>query len=101
LIEKHLEEFAQIESLDNGKPLKIARVADVRSPSSTCATTPAGPPRSKQHDPADPAETFEVSRLHGARTRRRLRSNHSVEFPVADGSMEARSSFGRWLHYRY
>jgi len=29
LIEKHLEEFAQIESLDNGKPLTIARVADV------------------------------------------------------------------------
>jgi phenylacetaldehyde dehydrogenase len=29
LIEKNLEEFAQIESLDNGKPLKIARVADV------------------------------------------------------------------------
>jgi len=29
LIEKHLEEFAQLESLDNGKPLGIARVADV------------------------------------------------------------------------
>jgi phenylacetaldehyde dehydrogenase len=29
LIEKHLEEFAQLESLDNGKPLKIARVADI------------------------------------------------------------------------
>ena len=29
LIEQHLEEFAQIESLDNGKPLAIARVADV------------------------------------------------------------------------
>ena len=29
LIEKHAEEFAQLESLDNGKPLKIARVADV------------------------------------------------------------------------
>ncbi len=29
LIEKHNEEFAQIESLDNGKPLKVARVADV------------------------------------------------------------------------
>src|SRR5271155_3399403 len=27
LLEKHLEEFAQLESLDNGKPLKIARVA--------------------------------------------------------------------------
>jgi phenylacetaldehyde dehydrogenase len=29
LIEKHKEEFAQMESLDNGKPLTIARVADV------------------------------------------------------------------------
>jgi phenylacetaldehyde dehydrogenase len=29
LIEKHLEDFAQIESLDNGKPLKVARAADV------------------------------------------------------------------------
>ena len=29
LIDQHLEEFAQIESLDNGKPLKVARVADV------------------------------------------------------------------------
>jgi len=29
LMEKHLEEFAQLESLDNGKPLKVARVADV------------------------------------------------------------------------
>lgn len=29
LIEQHQEEFAQLESLDNGKPLKISRVADV------------------------------------------------------------------------
>ncbi len=29
LIEDHLEEFAQLESLDNGKPLTVARVADV------------------------------------------------------------------------
>ncbi len=29
LIDKHTEEFAQLESLDNGKPLKVARVADV------------------------------------------------------------------------
>ncbi len=29
LIEKHLEEFAQLESLDNGKPLTVAKVADV------------------------------------------------------------------------
>jgi phenylacetaldehyde dehydrogenase len=29
LLEKHLEEFAEIESLDNGKPFSVARVADV------------------------------------------------------------------------
>jgi phenylacetaldehyde dehydrogenase len=29
LIEKNAEEFAQLESLDNGKPLKIARIADI------------------------------------------------------------------------
>jgi phenylacetaldehyde dehydrogenase len=29
LIEQHAEEFAQLESLDNGKPLAIARVADI------------------------------------------------------------------------
>ena len=26
---KHLEEFAELESLDNGKPVSVARVADV------------------------------------------------------------------------
>jgi phenylacetaldehyde dehydrogenase len=29
LVEKHLEEFSQLEPLDNGKPLKVARVADL------------------------------------------------------------------------
>jgi phenylacetaldehyde dehydrogenase len=29
LLEQHLEEFAQLESLDNGKPIAVARAADV------------------------------------------------------------------------
>ncbi len=29
LIEQHAEEFAQLESLDNGKPLAVARIADI------------------------------------------------------------------------
>src|SRR5687768_10812748 len=29
LLESHLEEFAQLESLDNGKPIGIARAADI------------------------------------------------------------------------
>ena len=47
LIEKHLEEFAQLESLDNGKPLSIARVADVPLTADHSATWRDGPPRSK------------------------------------------------------
>ena len=29
LLEEHLEEFAELESIDNGKPLSVARAADV------------------------------------------------------------------------
>jgi len=29
LLEQHLQEFAELESLDNGKPMKVARAADV------------------------------------------------------------------------
>src|SRR5580700_623539 len=29
LVEEHLEEFAELESRDNGKPVSVARVADV------------------------------------------------------------------------
>src|SRR4051794_39271231 len=29
LVEQHTEEFAQLETLDNGKPISVARVADV------------------------------------------------------------------------
>jgi phenylacetaldehyde dehydrogenase len=29
LLEQHLEEFAELETLDNGKPVSVARVADV------------------------------------------------------------------------
>jgi phenylacetaldehyde dehydrogenase len=29
LLEEHLEEFAELESIDNGKPLSVARVADI------------------------------------------------------------------------
>src|ERR1700681_3912436 len=29
LVDSHLEEFSQLESLDNGKPIGVARVADV------------------------------------------------------------------------
>jgi len=52
LVEKHLEELAELESIDNGKPVKVARVADVPltadmfcymggwATNVTCTTTP-------------------------------------------------------------
>jgi len=42
LLEQHTEEFGYIESLDNGKPLNIAKAADVRSRSTCSATWRAG-----------------------------------------------------------
>ena len=46
LLEQHLEEFAQLECLDNGKPLNVA-AADVPLAVDCSATWPAGPRRSK------------------------------------------------------
>jgi len=47
LIEDHLEEFAQLESLDNGKPLAVARVRAYRWPSICSGTCLAGRPKLK------------------------------------------------------
>jgi len=47
LVEQHLEEFAQLETLDNGKPLTVSRAADVPLAWICSATWPVGPPRSK------------------------------------------------------
>ena len=47
LMEQHLEEFAQIECLDNGKPLRWRAWPTCRWRSTCSATWPAGRPRSK------------------------------------------------------
>jgi phenylacetaldehyde dehydrogenase len=47
LIDKHNEEFAQLESLDNGKPLKVARVADVPLAADLFRYMAGWPPRLK------------------------------------------------------
>jgi len=47
LLEAHTEEFAYLESLDNGKPLTIARAADVPWLSICFAIWRAGLPRSR------------------------------------------------------
>ena len=44
--------------------------------------------------------TRRLACLHVARTDRRRRSDHPVEFPVDDGGVEDRSCIGRRLHHR-
>ena len=69
LVEANAEEFAQLESLDNGKPL-VGRPAlrTWRSPSTTSATTPAGPPRSRARPSRSTRPTGRtLPRLHAAR----------------------------------
>ena len=43
LVDKHVDELAQLESLDNGKALKVARHGDIPSVAAFFATWPAGP----------------------------------------------------------
>ena len=91
LIEKHLEEFAQLESLDNGKPLTVARVADVPLAADLFrymagwATKIEGNtiPHFVRRRPTT------ISGLYGSRADRRRWPNHPLEFPAADGGVEA------------
>ena len=91
LIEKHTEEFAQLESLDNGKPLKIARVADLPLAVDHFRYYAGWATKIEGNTiPHVPRAAGKISRLHRPRAGRRRRPDHSVEFPAADGGMETR-----------
>ena len=65
LIEQHGDELAMLESLDNGKPYGVARVAE-----------------------GDAHARRQLPLLHPARAGRRRRADHPVELPAADGRVE-------------
>ena len=90
LIRERVDELARLETLNSGKIIVEAR-ADVLN-SAACldyyaslAGTGVG-----RDDPDERA----AARLHGARADRRLRADHPVELPAADGGLEARRR--RW-----
>jgi phenylacetaldehyde dehydrogenase len=94
LIEENLEEFTQIESLDNGKPLSVARVADIPLAidnfryMSGWATKIEG-------------QTISLSNLgqdYFAYTLREPLARSSVEFPAADGGLETRAGASCRVH---
>ena len=103
LLESHLEEFAQLESLDNGKPIGVARAADVPLAvdlfryMAGWATKIEG--NTISHFSALHARC-PVSRLHTARAGRRRGTDHPLELSLTHGGLEARPGVSRRLHHR-
>ena len=90
LIEQNLDEFAELESVDNGKPLAVARVADV--PLTIDMFRYMGGWATKitgETIPLVGARSIPVLQL--ARAGRRCRPDHSMELPAAHGSVETRA----------
>ncbi len=93
-IEEHGDEFAQIDTLNNGKPLReteydVDRRRELlpllRGPCDKTARTNVRRSRS-------------FANLRRSRADRRLRANHSVELSAADGGVEARAGACRRQH---
>ena len=86
LLEQNLEEFAELEMLDNGKPLKVARVADV--PLAVDLFRYMAGWATKIEGNTIPI-CREISGLHLAAAGGRCGADYPVEFSVADGGLEA------------
>ncbi len=99
LLEARTEEFAQLESLDNGKPLAVARVADVPLAVDLFRYMAGWATKIEGNTiPISSGDKRTIPRLHAARAGGRGGADYPVEFPAADGGMEARSGAGDRLH---
>ena len=100
LLEAAPEEFAQLESLDNGKPLAVARVADVPLAVDLFRYMAGWATKIEGNTIPISAGTKKTQylRLHAARAGGRGRTDHSVEFPAADGCVEAWSGARNGMH---
>ena len=96
LLEQHLDEFAELESLDNGKPVSVALVADVPLAVDLFRYMAGWATKIE-------GNTIPIS-VSGARYfAYTLREpvgvvDYSLEFPAVDGGVEARPGFGRRLY---
>ena len=92
------DELAELESLDNGKPVKLAQ--DRRRGADGRAAPPlrrVGRAHVRRDDPGPRAGH---ALLHAQGAGRRVRPDHPLELPDADGVMEARTGARRRLHGR-
>ena len=98
LIEANADELAELESLDNGKPLKFAKAVDVAQAAAHLHYY-AGWPTKIEGDVIPVADPRLL-----CYTRREpvgvCAPDHPLELPAADGGVEARPGAGRRLHDR-
>ena len=97
LLEKNIDEFAELETLDNGKPIFESRYVDM--PMVIDVLRYYAGWATKIH-----GETVNTLRdrlhLHAARTGGRRRHDRAVEFPAAAGLVEAGPGAGLRQHHR-
>ena len=97
LIEKHADELAALETLDNGKPVAVAKAADLPL-TIACYRYYAGWADKVQ------GKTIPISRrlllLHPARAGRRGGPDYSLEFSAADAGLETGARAGHRQHRR-
>ncbi len=84
LIDRHADELAQLETLDNGKPLSQARTIDIPKAAETFRYYAGWCTKIYGEKSIRP---FDVQ-LHPARARGGLRPDNTVEFSAAYGSLE-------------
>ena len=98
LVEEHGDELAELETLDNGKPLAVARAADV--PLAVNLFRYMAGWATKIHGQTIPISVRRqrIFQLHYPRADRRGRADHPLELSALDGRLEARSCPGGGLH---
>ena len=99
LLEQHADEFAELEALDNGKPVTNARRDDVQGSINMFRYMAGWSTRlTGETIPVSSPGNWHVYTL--ARTGRRRGPDHPVEFPADDGGLETRAGARRRLHHR-
>ena len=98
LLEKHADEFAELEALDNGKPLSVARTADV--PLAVDLLPLHGRVGDEDRGQHDSDLRPRHIRLYADGAGGRGRADHPVELPATDGGVEAGPGARHRVHRR-
>ena len=97
LIDEHREDLAELETLDNGKPVLFSRIVDVPTAASNFRYM-AGWATKIEGKTIPISMPGAVFRVHLARARWSRGTDYSLELPAHHGVVEARPRTRRWLH---